>query len=838
MSDLPKFQLAYVIMKVRFSDGTVASISKMQTVNNSMLNELLDIFIFFSNLKSEDYNAKSITHIILQYHINNSINRNIKPKLSNKISVLKTPKFSFLGYKLPLTTDLTKWGLVLSDINNKLLIEKESTRFTYHITKETLKHIVKVYFNDKIILNFEDFLGSSFINFERVVGNHFYKIRNGEVVLKKLVRKTKFLEVIKLDKSISNKFITMDIETRNVDGILIPYCISYFDGVKSTSLYLSDYQNEVEMLVSAIRSIKTYIYSGYKIYLHNLSNFDGIFLFKILSDIPGSNLIPVIKDGKMISLTLSWRTNSTTNKIYNIEFRDSLLMLPNSLNKLARAFNVEDKAIFPYSFVNEVPLDYVGPVPSIKYFADLNLKDYHLYKSNYLNTWNLREETIKYCEQDCRTLWFIIDKFNELIFNKYSLNVHRFPTLPSLAFGIFRAHYLKSDTIPLINGQMYHDIRSGYTGGHTDVYKPYGENISRYDVNSLYPYVMAKFPSPIGTPTYFEGDITNFEENPFGFFEVEVTSPAKMERPLLQTRVKTKGGYRTMAPLGSWVDMIFSEEMKEYQKYGYSFKVIRGYLFDKGFIFSDYVNDLYKIKESHKKDEPMYLISKLLMNSLYGRFGMTPNLVEHSILENSLLDKFLSKEDFEIIECLDLKNGKTLISYQSTEVDQSLERTPNVNIAIAASITAYARVHMSQFLADPTLQIFYTDTDSIDIKGPLPKHLIGPALGQLKLEDIFDEAVFVAPKVYGGLGQRGPITKVKGFKNPITYANLKSLLLKDSKLELNQEKWFKSISDGNISVKNQVYKLMATENKRQLIYDKHILIGTKPYTVDLTKEIK
>jgi hypothetical protein len=145
---------------------------------------------------------------------------------------------------------------------------------------------------------------------------------------------------------------------------------------------------------------------------------------------------------------------------------------------------------------------------------------------------------------------------------------------------------------------------------------------------------------------------------------------------------------------------------------------------------------------------------------------------------------------------------------------------------------------MSQFLADPTLQIYYTDTDSIDVKGNLPSRFIGPALGQLKVEDIFDEAIFLAPKVYGGLGQRGPITKVKGFKNPITYANLKSLLLKDSKLELNQEKWFKSISDGNISVKNQVYKLMATENKRQLIYDKHILIGTKPYTVDLTKEIK
>jgi hypothetical protein len=838
MSDLGKFQFVYIIMKVRFSDGTVASISKMQTANKSMFKEVLDIFIFFSDHKAENYTSKSITNIIFQYHINTMINNNIKARLSKKATALKTPTFTFGGYKFPLTTDLSKWGTIVSDIKNQLTIEKESSKYTYHITKETFKHIVKVYLNEKLMMEFTDKILLNLTDFDRTIGNHIYRIRGGKVVLKTLTRKTKFLAGIKLNKLISNKFISLDIETRNVDGIINPYCISYFDGVKSTSFYLSDFINAEEMLKSAIRSLKRYSYNGYKIYIHNLSNFDGIFLLKHLTEIPQSILSPVIKDGKMISLTFSWFANERSNKSYSFEFRDSLLMLPSSLAKLAKSFQFEDKGIFPYDFANEAPLDYIGEIPSIKYFGDLTLKDYNLYRENYPNNvWNLREETIKYCELDCVLLWKIIDKFNELIFDKYSLNIHRFPTLPSLAFGIFRGHYLKSDTIPLINGQMYHEIRSGYTGGHTDVYKTYGENIHRYDVNSLYPFVMSKFPSPVGAPSYFEGDITKFEENPFGFFEVEVTSPSNMERPLLQTRVKTSGGMRTMAPLGSWRDMIYSEEMKEYLKYGYTFKVLRGYLFERGFIFTDYVNDLYKIKQSHSKDDPMYLISKLLMNSLYGRFGMTPNLVEHAIIDNSLLEDFLSKKEFDVIECLDLKNGKNLISYQSSEENVSADTPPNVNIAIAASITAYARVHMSQFLADPTLQIYYTDTDSIDVKGNLPSRFIGPALGQLKVEDIFDEAIFLAPKVYGGLGQRGPITKIKGFKNPISFNSLKSLLIKDSKLDLNQEKWFKSISEGNISVRNQIYSLMVTDNKRQLIYDKHILIGTKPYIIDGNKEI-
>lgn len=36
---------------------------------------------------------------------------------------------------------------------------------------------------------------------------------------------------------------------------------------------------------------------------------------------------------------------------------------------------------------------------------------------------------------------------------------------------------------------MYRDIKIGYSGAITEVYKPYGENLYYYDVNSLYPYV-------------------------------------------------------------------------------------------------------------------------------------------------------------------------------------------------------------------------------------------------------------------------------------------------------------------------------------------------------------
>ena len=89
----------------------------------------------------------------------------------------------------------------------------------------------------------------------------------------------------------------------------------------------------------------------------------------------------------------------------------------------------------------------------------------------------LKDETIKYCIQDCKSLYQVLDKFNKLIFAKYNLNIHNNPTLSSLSFHIYRAHYLKDYKIPLIGGNMLNDIREGYFGrgaGHTDMYKPSG----------------------------------------------------------------------------------------------------------------------------------------------------------------------------------------------------------------------------------------------------------------------------------------------------------------------------------------------------------------------------
>lgn len=107
--------------------------------------------------------------------------------------------------------------------------------------------------------------------------------------------------------------------------------------------------------------------------------------------------------------------------------------------------------------------------------------------------------------------------------------------------------------------------------------------------------------------------------------------------------MQTEGGLRIISPLGEWKDWLFSDEIINGEKIGYKITIHKGYLFERVNIFNDYVSDLYKIKENSISGSPMYIISKLLLNSLYGRFGMDPVTTESIIINDDELYTFIDK---------------------------------------------------------------------------------------------------------------------------------------------------------------------------------------------------
>lgn len=301
-----------------------------------------------------------------------------------------------------------------------------------------------------------------------------------------------------------------------------------------------------------------------------------------------------------------------------------------------------------------------------------------------------------------------------------------------------------------------------------------------------------------------------------------------------------------MAPLGTWEDVLFTGEIYNAEGLGYNFTIKSGFMFKGANIFEGYVDEIYKIKQETPSSDPMYFISKLLLNSLYGKFGMGYELEDHKIIKSSNLDSYLNNPLFEVSDFTNLSEDSMLISYIDTAKysDVTIDPfEPNISVGIASAITAYSRIIMSKFKNNCDFKLFYSDTDSAYVSGNFPEEFIGKGLGQFKLENTFNDIVFLAPKVYAGITlDNNLIVKIKGLtrsivNNEISLDMIAGLLIKDTTLSFNQVKSYKSLSEGTITLLKQTYELVPTESKRQLIYSEGTLVGTKPYVINHSKDI-
>jgi hypothetical protein len=785
--------------------------------------------------KSEYYNETQIESLIFSYGFKDG-------KIANKEEInLDINSIVHNELNLPISLNPMDYGKFLKTItieNGKLFVVQNSKGQIIMFSKFEEFNEIEYLNNGKSLTKFKDEVTSK-NTFVRILDNKKYYFENKDQILFTKDIKTKFISKINKSKTLVNNFITLDIETYIKDNILIPFCISIYDGNIKSNFYLTDFKNHEELIISALKSIMIRKYNNYNVYMHNMAKFDIIFLFKYLVKL--GDFHPIIHNDRIISIEFNYGKDNE----YRIKFKDSYLLLLNSLYKLCNSFSVENrKSIFPHLFVNENNLNYIGEVPDNKYFDDISVDDYNKYKSNFNNNWCLKDEVIKYCNLDCISLFQILFKFNNMIFDLFGKNVHHYPTLPSLAFAIFRSNFMSEENIPQLSGKIAKDIRQGYTGGAVDMYIPESKpnvKINCYDVNSLYPSQMQSQEMPVGVPTYFKGDIRLINPNAFGFFYCEIIAPDNIKHPIIQTHVKTNNGIRTMAPIGNWEDIIFSSEMDNAKKYGYQFNIKWGYTFEKAIIFKDYVEFLHLLRSQYSRTDPMNLIAKILLNSLYGRFGMDDNFLEVNIIHKDFYADFENKFLDNIIQTQELGDYK-LVTYRVVNKIESNNETHNVSIGIASAITAYSRIHMSQFKNNPKINLYYTDTDSIYTDSDIDESFISDTiLGKLKIEHVCKKAIFLSPKVYClETIDKEFIYKVKGLKHEIelTMKDFENLLYKDAFIEKFQTKWMKNLSKGQIKLLESIYTLKVTDNKRQLVYDKNNkLISTTAYKINKDKII-
>ncbi|KAF3778769.1 DNA polymerase [Nymphaea thermarum] len=513
-------------------------------------------------------------------------------------------------------------------------------------------------------------------------------------------------------------FIVADLETIVLNDVHVPYVAGYLvvkpgDDLTSLPSYsIKTFFSENYMIVSPTfeerseRMLFEFLFhleesvNKNSVYFHNFARFDGIFILRYYVDRGNKYKIKtLLRNHKLYELKVYLGDK------FLFRFRDSCTLLPSSLETLGKTLCPE--------------LGSKGSIPH----ADL-------YVSNLLlNSVDL----INYLRQDILILGGVMLKAQEINWSKYRIDVEDVMTISSLALKIFRKKYFDDETfhinIPTRNQDTF--IRRGYYGGHVDVYKPYGENLYYYDVNSLYPHIMKSYPMPCGIPVWKNNLERVGLDSLFGFIEAYVVCPTNISRPFLPY----KDQYGTLLfPTGKFIGVFYSEELKFARDLGYHVIPLRGYLFEKkSSPFEGLISNLYESRLEAKKagDEAMTYIYKILMNSIYCRFGMNPESTVTEICNHKKYEELMRKDNFQSAE--KLTDHYYMVNYisNSSFADDDDWKAPKMSaVQLAAAITACARIHMYPYISRP--DCYYTDTDSIVLGSPLPDNLISSIeLGKL-----------------------------------------------------------------------------------------------------------
>jgi len=425
-------------------------------------------------------------------------------------------------------------------------------------------------------------------------------------------------------------------------------------------------------------------------------------------------------------------------RVNKVVFRDSLKLIPLSVEAIAGAFKLPiSKLEIDYEAHNNLP---VGSP--------------------------LTPEEEEYIKHDVQIVAYAIEYFKEQGLTKM--------TIGSCALDEYKKLIDKRNFEKFFPPPTYHDdVKPSYRGGFTYLNPKFaGKTLGKgivLDVNSLYPSVMYDSYLPFGKPIFFEG---KYKEDPiYPLYTQMISCQFKLKPGKIPTiQIKYGGGFVENEYLTSSGDTevvlclnsvdlkLFFEQYDVYNpEYisGWKFKSAQG-------LFTAYIDKWSNNKIQAKKEgnHGMYLISKLFLNSLYGKFG-TDTKVKSKV-------PYLG-EDGEIH------------FYDEKEEDRQ-----GIYIAMASFITSYARlktISAAQTIMDnynsgkSKIQFVYADTDSLHCVSPdgeLPEGLDidDTKLGAWKFESKFNKAKFLRQKCYIEIGTEDVYNDSPEYELKVTVAGM------------------------------------------------------------------
>ena len=374
--------------------------------------------------------------------------------------------------------------------------------------------------------------------------------------------------------------------------------------------------------------------------------------------------------------------------------------------------------------------------------AELGIKKLPIPKEKQdINDW------IIYCKQDVNIVITALKTLSTLV-QPYGLGDLRI-TRAKLSFDIFNNNFLhKKILLHKEKNIMQLEVES-YFGGRTEAfYQGLTRKGLKYyvDFNSLYPSVMNN--NEFSTKLDFKFEDIDLDR--LGRF---LKYRHVVGKVLINTDLPIYPKYitnRLLFPVGKFVATLSNAELKEAYKRKHIEKVYCGAAYQSEDIFSEYVKHFHKFKQKYSdENKPIFrYFAKLMLNSLYGKFGQhVPKLVwtgqrdrrRYGISE--VTDYKLKREYREII----------LNHYIYAETNRQIGRYSSP--IIASEVTGLARLKLWNMIEKAGLEhIYYCDTDSLILDrfgySKLKPFIHNGVLGDLELKKVSDYCEIFGLKDY------------------------------------------------------------------------------------------
>lgn len=199
----------------------------------------------------------------------------------------------------------------------------------------------------------------------------------------------------------------------------------------------------------------------------------------------------------------------------------------------------------------------------------------------------------------------------------------------------------------------------------------------------------------------------------------------------------SKGSFKVIFPVGSFEAVLTSGELKLALAENVIQEVLSVAMYEKARIFSDFIKFFYdqRLKAKREGNSSYTQFYKLIMNSLYGKFGQLMGEWETC-----------GKCDPKEVKYWHESRSGDLKIYQYRKINGLMQRYEkkreafNSFCAIASHVTGYARMKMWQLMekAGPG-NVFYCDTDSLFVNSQgyknLKSDLSANEIGKLKVEN-------------------------------------------------------------------------------------------------------